>query len=172
MKWKGRTSGLPSRPVVAGSRTGFSGKKRIMTCLCTSFCFGDSGGMPVLNGLSRLAFMVSPLSPVFPDVRDENLESVARVCRGDEAFCKRKVVCKPEWKKAYRLRCTPFLGGQNQIPDQSAGTESVSRRSCFLEFVHHAELNASDAILVGTIASQIAGHGFPFIIGMRDHTVK
>lgn len=116
--------------------------------------------------------MVSPLFPAFAGMSDEGLKSVVWMYRVDEAFCKRRTVCGPEWKKAYRLRCTPFLGGRNQIPVRSAGTESVSLQSCFLEFVHHAELNAGDAILVGAIASQIAGHGFLFIIGMRDHTVK
>lgn len=75
-------------------------------------------------------------------------------------------------KKACRLRCTPFLRTVSELKVCSEGTESVSLQSVFLKLVRHAELYAGDAVLVGAIASHIAGHGFPFIIGTGDHAIK
>ncbi len=79
---------------------------------------------------------------------------------------------KENGKKACRLRCTPFLRTVSELKVCSEGTESVSLQSVFLKLVRHAELYAGDAVLVGAIASHIAGHGFPFIIGTGDHAIK
>lgn len=42
----------------------------------------------------------------------------------------------------------------------------------FLKPVRHTQLKAGDAVLVEAAAAQIAGHGFPFILGASDHSVK
>ncbi|EQM95293.1 hypothetical protein OFAG_02153 [Oxalobacter formigenes HOxBLS] len=41
-----------------------------------------------------------------------------------------------------------------------------------LKLVRHAQLKSGDAVLVEAAAAQIAGHGFPFILGAGDHSVK
>ena len=77
-----------------------------------------------------------------------------------------------KWKKGVQIALHAFFRTVSELKVCSEGTESVSLQSVFLKLVRHAELYAGDAVLVGAIASHIAGHGFPFIIGMGDHAIK
>ena len=75
-------------------------------------------------------------------------------------------------KKGVQIALHAFFEDRFRVKVCSEGTESVSLQSGALKLVRHAELYAGDAVLVGAIASHIAGHGFPFIIGMGDHAIK
>ncbi len=113
--------------------------------------------------------MVSPLIHLCHDRQGKTGEIVAAMtenifssCRQERKMEKRRADC------AARL----FLRTGSVLKACSAGTESVSLKSGSLKLVRHTELYAGDAVLVGAIASHIAGHGFPFIICMGDHAIK
>ena len=112
--------------------------------------------------------MVSPLFHLFHDRPGKRGETVA--ARSENVFF--HADGEGKWKKGVRIALHAFLRTVSELKVCSEGTESVSLQSVFLKLVRHAELYAGDAVLVGAIASHIAGHGFPFIIGMGDHAIK
>lgn len=122
----------------------------------------DGGGLPILKVLKQPHLHDIPTFSSFPLSAGENRATVA--ARSENVFFGWEKG-KENGKKGVQIALHAFFEDVSELKVCSEGTESVSLQSVFLKLVRHAELYAGDAVLVGAIASHIAGHGFPFIIG-------
>lgn len=135
-----------------------------------SFFIQKSAGMPCIGAAEKRTGIPGRQASERGRPETASGKSGGRFARRKGAAGKFSGKAPKEIRRADRS-CTPVSRGLSVFGRMRRDGECFPPASS-LKLVRHAQLKSGDAVLVEAAAAQIAGHGFLFILGAGDHSVK